>query len=53
MVDAYREANLLKPDFNQNAVFVWVTFKRTSVQPHKLPPLLFEKEDITNEATAH
>ena len=34
MVDACREVSLPKPEFNQNAAFVWVTFKRTTIQPH-------------------
>ena len=34
MVDACREANLPEPEFNQNAAFVWVTFKRTAIQPY-------------------
>ncbi|MBQ8487317.1 MAG: hypothetical protein IJ533_06685 [Prevotella sp.] len=46
MVDACREANLPEPEFNQNAAFVWVTFKRTGAQaptpttpqPHKFTP---------------
>jgi len=36
MVDAYKQANLPEPEFNQNAAFVWVTFKRDTVQPY--PP---------------
>ena len=35
MVDACREANLPEPEFNQNAAFVWVTFKRATIQPYK------------------
>ena len=34
MVDACKEANLPEPEFNQNAAFVWVTFKRTTIQPY-------------------
>ena len=34
MIDACREANLPEPEFNQNAVFVWVTFKRRTTQPY-------------------
>ena len=32
MVDACKAANLPEPEFNQNTVFVWVTFKRTIVK---------------------
>ena len=46
MVDACKKANLPEPEFNHNAAFVWVTFKRaltqpynpTTPQPHKFPP---------------
>ena len=34
MVDACREANLPEPEFNQNVAFVWITFKRTTIQPY-------------------
>ena len=34
MVDACREANLPEPEFNQNSAFVWVTFKRTTVNAY-------------------
>ena len=34
MVDACKNANLPEPEFNQNAAFVWVTFKRATIQPH-------------------
>jgi ATP-dependent DNA helicase RecG len=34
MVDACREANLPEPEFNQNAAFVWVTFKRTTINAY-------------------
>ena len=34
MVDACKKANLPEPEFNQNAVFVWVTFKRAIIQPY-------------------
>ena len=34
MVDACKQANLPEPEFNQNAAFVWVTFKRATIQPH-------------------
>ena len=34
MVDACKKANLPEPEFNQNAAFVWVTFKRATIQPH-------------------
>ena len=34
MVDACKKANLPEPEFNQNAAFVWVTFKRTTIQPY-------------------
>lgn len=34
MVDACREANLPEPEFNQNASFVWVTFKRATIQAY-------------------
>ena len=34
MVDACREANLPEPEFNQNAAFVWVTFKRTTINTY-------------------
>ena len=45
MVDACREAQLPEPEFNQNAAFVWVVFKRIGVhrcefstpQPPQLP----------------
>jgi len=32
MVNACRAANLPEPEFNQNTAFVWVTFKRTTIQ---------------------
>lgn len=32
MVNACHKANLPEPEFNQNAQFVWVTFKRTTIQ---------------------
>jgi len=34
MVDACKQANLPEPEFNQNAAFVWVTFKRATIQPY-------------------
>ena len=34
MVDACKNAHLPEPEFNQNAAFVWVTFKRATIQPH-------------------
>ena len=34
MVDACKNANLPEPEFNQNAAFVWVTFKRATIQPY-------------------
>ena len=34
MVEACKNANLPEPEFNQNAAFVWVTFKRATIQPH-------------------
>lgn len=34
VTDACREANLPEPEFNQNAAFVWVTFKRTTIQQY-------------------
>ena len=34
MVDACKKANLPEPEFNQNSAFVWVTFKRATIQPH-------------------
>lgn len=34
MIDACREANLPEPEFNQNAAFVWVTFKRTTINAY-------------------
>ena len=34
MVDACKRANLPEPEFNQNAAFVWVTFKRATIQPY-------------------
>ena len=34
MVDACREANLPEPEFNQNAAFVWVAFKRTTISAY-------------------
>ncbi len=34
MVDACREVNLPEPEFNQNAAFVWVTFKRTTINAY-------------------
>ena len=54
MLDACREANLPEPEFHQNAAFVWVTFKRTTIeaynpstpQPHKftLQPLNLKRK---------
>ena len=40
MVDACKKANLPEPEFNQNAAFVWVTFKRATIQPYKFTPPL-------------
>ena len=34
IMDACREANLPEPEYNQNASFVWVTFKRNTIQPY-------------------
>ncbi len=39
MIDACKKANLPEPEFNQNAAFVWVTFRRKTeqvlnTQPH-------------------
>lgn len=34
IMDACREANLPEPEYNQSASFVWVTFKRTAMQPN-------------------
>ena len=34
IMDACREANLPEPEYNQNASFVWVTFKRNATQPY-------------------
>ncbi|MBQ9286598.1 MAG: putative DNA binding domain-containing protein [Bacteroidaceae bacterium] len=34
IMDACREANLPEPEYNQNASFVWVTFKRNTTQPY-------------------
>ena len=34
MVDACKNAKLSEPEFNQNAAFVWVTFKRATIQPY-------------------
>ena len=34
MVEACKNANLPEPEFNQNSAFVWVTFKRATIQPH-------------------
>ena len=34
IMDACREANLPEPEYNQNASFVWVTFKRNTIQPN-------------------
>jgi ATP-dependent DNA helicase RecG len=31
IMDACREANLPEPEYNQNASFVWVTFKRNTI----------------------
>ena len=33
-MDACREANLPEPEYNQNASFVWVTFRRTAIQAY-------------------
>ena len=39
IIDACREANLPEPEYNQNASFVWVTFKRSTIQPsNHIPP---------------
>ena len=38
MVDACKNANLPEPEFNQNAAFVWVTFKRATIQPYNHTP---------------
>lgn len=32
IMDACRETNLPEPEYNQNASFVWVTFKRNTIQ---------------------
>ena len=34
MVEACKTANLPEPEFNQNAAFVWVTFKRTTINAY-------------------
>ena len=34
MVDACKNAHLPEPEFNQNVAFVWVTFKRATIQPY-------------------
>jgi ATP-dependent DNA helicase RecG len=34
IMDACREANLPEPEYNQNASFVWVTFRRTAIQAY-------------------
>ena len=34
MVYACKNAHLPEPEFNQNAAFVWVTFKRASIQAY-------------------
>ena len=34
IMDACKEANLPEPEYNQNAFFVWVTFKRNTIQPY-------------------
>ena len=33
-MDACRKANLPEPKYNQNAYFVWVTFKRKAIEPY-------------------
>ena len=38
IMDACREANLPEPEYNQNASFVWVTFKRNAIQPYNHTP---------------
>ena len=38
IIDACREANLPEPEYNQNASFVWITFKRNGVQRHNHTP---------------
>ena len=38
IMDACREANLPEPEYNQNASFVWVTFKRDTIQPYNPTP---------------
>ena len=34
IIDACRDANLPEPEYSQNASFVWVTFKRDTIQPY-------------------
>lgn len=34
IMNACREANLPEPEYNQNASFVWVTFRRTAIQEY-------------------
>lgn len=34
IMNVCQEANLPEPEFNQNASFVWVTFKRGTIQPY-------------------
>ncbi|MBO7581611.1 MAG: hypothetical protein J6T38_08880 [Bacteroidaceae bacterium] len=33
-----KNANLPEPEFNQNSAFVWVTFKRATIQVHPSTP---------------
>ena len=53
IMDACREANLPEPEYNQNTSFVWVTFNRTTPQPHNrttpatpTTPTTSKREDV-------
>ena len=41
---ACREANLPEPEYNQDASFVWVTFKRNIIQPYN--PTTSKRENV-------
>ena len=50
IMDVCREANLPEPEYNQDASFVWVTFKRNTIQPFNpttpTTPTTLKREDV-------
>ena len=52
IMDACREANLPEPEYNQNASFVWVTFKRNTI-PLGPKGRLPEQEPYNHTSSPH